>query len=509
MSQNIDRLRREAKTLKRNFAAGNPDARERVEAVFADADALKHTQALHVIAREQGHKSWPQLKFALEVANMDREQRSERLRIALYYGQHWVTKALLEQDPDLPQSSLGLQIALYDKAAVEAALSADPEAATRRIGVRSPILHLCFSQHIHAEPERADNMIAIAELLVSQGADVDDSFPFEQGGEHRLSALYGALGHANNMVLARWLLDHGADPNDNESLYHSTELGHHDGLVMLLKHGAKTDGTNALARAMDFDDLEAARLLLEAGADPNEGALPHPSGQPSLAIPSLHQAARRMCSAEMARLLISHGADGTFAYRGHTAYALARMRGNPAIATVIEDAGQATQLDATEALLAAAADGRVEGKVDPAKLDDETKRMMCRVIGFSGRLDHIKRLQAIGIDPDWTDEMGMTAIHIAGWEGYPEAVEWLLTFDPDLSHENDYGGDLLGTIVHGAEFCPNRSSRDHIGCARLALEKGAPLRRRGIDLCGAEHMTEFLLDWADAHPEQVVGQNPE
>ena len=503
MNHSIDYLRRQAKQLKRGFAAGDSDAIRRVRSVLPEAETLKHAQALHVIAREEGYQSWPRLKLGIETAKMDRAQKAERLKIALYYGQHWVTKALIEAEPDLGDANFGLQVALYDRAAVDAVLVHDPEAAVRTVGIRSPILHLAFSRHIHAAPDCADDMIAIAEALTRNGADVNDSYPFEPGAEHRLSALYGALGHGDNMRLARWLLENGANPNDNESLYHSTELGHHEGLRMLLEHGAVAEGTNALARAMDFNDLEAVRMLLEAGADPNEGARPHPSGQPSLAIPSLHQAARRMCSAEMADLLMEKGADGTFAYHGHSAYALARMRGNRAVARVLEKKGQATPLDATEALLAAAADGETDGKVDPEALDDETRRIMGRVLGFSGRLDHVKRLHAVGIDPHWTDEMGMPAIHIAGWEGHADAVAWLLTLDPDLTHKNGYGGDLLGTIIHGAEFCPARAGRDHLECARLVLARGAVLRQTEIDLCGVEDMTELLADWAEAHPQQV------
>ncbi|MDA4846762.1 ankyrin repeat domain-containing protein [Hoeflea poritis] len=503
MNHSIDYLRRQAKQLKRGFAAGDPHAIQRARSVLPDAEALKHAQALHVIAHEQGYESWPRLKLASETAKMNREQKAERLKIALYYGQHWITKALLEAEPGLENANFGLQVALYDRTAVDAALKDDPEAAVRTVGIRSPILHLAFSRHIHAAPGRADDMIAIAEALLRNGADVNDSYPFEPGSEHRLSALYGALGHGDNMRLSRWLLENGADPNDNESLYHSTELGHHEGLKMLLEHGAVAEGTNALPRALDFNDIEAVKLLLEGGADPNEGIVPHPSGQPMMMVFALHQAARRMCSGDIAQLLIDHGADGTVPFNGHSAYAFACMFGNNEVADVLEHAGQGTALDAVEATIASAVNGPVCGRVDPGALTDETQRIMMRMIGFSGRLEHIKRLYAIGIDPEWTDEMGMTAIHVAGWEGQADAVAWLLTLNPDLNHKNDYGGDLLGTIIHGAEFCPKRAGRNHLECARLVLAKGAVLRQTEIDLCGVEDMTELLADWAEAHPRQV------
>ncbi len=504
MNHSLDYLRRQAKSLKRAFAAGDDAAIARARAVLPDAAALKHADALHVIAREQGHQSWPKLKSASEIAAMDRDARAERLKYALYLGQHWVVDTLLAADPDLPKANLGLQIALYDRAAVEAALASGAEAATRSIGVRSPLLHLAFSKRIHAAPEKRGDMIAIAEALVAAGADVNDSYPAGPDSPHRLSALYGALGHADNMALATWLLEKGADPNDNESLYHSTELGHHDGLKLLLKHGAVSAGTNALPRAMDFDDVEAVRLLLDAGADPNEGVAQHPSGLPNIVIPGLHQAARRMCSAEMAELLIARGADGRPPYNGHTAYAFARMRGNRAVASVLERAGQATELDETEALLAAAADGAASGRVDPDKLDDETRRIMTRVLGFPGVLAHIQRLHAIGIDPEWKEEMGLTSAHVAGWEGHAPELEWLLTLDPDLEHVNDYGGNLLDTVLHGAENCPARARRDHLACVKLVLAKGATLRRANIVSAGDEEIAAALVDWAEAHPDRLI-----
>ncbi|MEL6977465.1 MAG: ankyrin repeat domain-containing protein [Pseudomonadota bacterium] len=514
---NLEALRRRAKALRRAYRAGDAEAAARIKAALGEpapaADALKHAQALLTIAREAGFASWPRLKLAAEMAAMDRMARAARLEQALFQGQHWVVDALLAKDPDLAAASLGLRIALYDRAAVEAALAADPATATRavgpsgdaaRIAERRPILHLAFSKHIHAAPQKRGAMLAIAEALLAAGADVNDGFPAEPGSEHQLSALYGALGHADNMALATWLLENGADPNDNESLYHATELPHREGVKLLIRHQVRIEGTNALPRALDFDDVDTARLLLEAGADPNEGAAPHPSGQPSYVIPALHQAARRRCSAEMARLLLAHGADGRTSYREHSAYAYARIYGNQPIAAALEAAGQATPLSPLEEALAAAAEGRPAAAVAPEAFTQETRRIMGRILGFGGDLAHAQRLHALGVDPEWEDEMGLPAIHIAGWEGLPDIVRWLLTLGPDLTRKNAYGGDLMGTIIHGAEFSPARETRDHLGCAEAALAAGAPLHARDVEGCGAEELAAFLSDWAERHPERVI-----
>jgi hypothetical protein len=328
----LDTFKNSARRLRKAHAAGDPDAHARVAAHVASDKALRHADFLHVIAREEGHDSWPKLKFAVESAAMSRAEKAERLKVALYQGQHWKTDRLLAEDPTLKDDNLGLQIALYDLEAVRVAVDRDPEAAVRPVGIRSPILHLAFSKEIHRSPGKEADMMAIAELLVASGADVNDGYPFQPGDKDMLTALYGALCHADNFTLGRWLLEQGADPNDNECLYHATELEHTRALELLLKHNARPDGTNALPRALDFEDEVKVRLLLEAGADPNVTVPDQPGGLPLNTIPALHHAVRRGRSAAIVELLLEFGADAKAVWQGHTPYALARIYGNTAAA---------------------------------------------------------------------------------------------------------------------------------------------------------------------------------
>ena len=104
---------------------------------------------------------------------------------------------------------------------------------------------------------------------------------------------------------------------------------------------------------------------------------------------------------------------------------------------------------------------------------------------------------AVGLDPDATDDMDMTPLHVAGWEGLADHVAYLLTLAPDVSHRNAYGGDALSTVVHGSEFCPNAPLQDHLACVRLLLLAGAELRSELIEVCGNEEMATFLEGWED------------
>lgn len=493
----IDELRGAAKRLKKAFASGDADAIRRLHAILPGCAAPKHADFLHTIAREQGYESWPKLKFAVEAAGMDRAQRVGRLERALYHGQQSIITKLLTDDPTLAEATFGLQLATYKLAAVKARLVQDPDAAVAVLGDRSPILHLAYSKYIQMTPALRDAMLEIAALLVAHGADVNDGFAPEPGSEHKLSALYGALGHANNMALAQWLLEHGATPDDGECLYHANELGHYDGLKLLMKHGVSTRGTNAIPRALDFNDATAVRLLLAYGADPNEGLARLPAAEPVNTVPALHQAARRWCSPEIANLLLDHGADPAAPWHCHTPYAIARIFGNAAFARALEARGAATALSATEVILAECAEGqRPAGRLDPRQLEPEDQLLIGRLIWLPVPLDHIKALVAAGLDPEKPNESGLTSLHLAGWEGLPERVAYLITLGPNLEHRNAFGGNALGATLHGAEFCPKADERDHLACVRMLLEAGAVLDPGWIGNCGNEEVAQLIEDWA-------------
>ncbi|MEM9047183.1 MAG: ankyrin repeat domain-containing protein [Pseudomonadota bacterium] len=502
MKSPIDRHRAGAKALKKAFAAGDPAAAARLRAILPErggsgAMAPKYADFLHVVAVEAGYDSWPKLKFGLEAAAMSRARRAERLRHALYHGQRWAIRRLLEAEPDLAGEALDLQIATYELKAVTAALARDPGLATRPIGPRSPLMHLAFSQFIHHAPARRDAMLALAALLVAHGADVNGRASAGPDTDHRYSPLYAALGHANNMPLAAWLLAQGASPDDEESLYHATELGHHEGLELLFAHGVRTRGTNALPRALDFDDLEAVRLLLDYGADPN-GAFSADPDRPADTVPALHQAARRGRGAAFAALLLAHGADPHARWHGHTPYATARIYGNAAFANFLSERGAAPALSPSEAILAACARGRAPGEpLDVDALGAEDRLLLARLASVPGPLAPLQALVAAGFDPNLATETDMTPLMIAGWEGMADRVAFFLTQAPDLTRRNRFGGDALGSVLHGAAYCPYAATRDHIGCARLLLEAGAALPQAYLESCPSEAMLLFLESWAD------------
>lgn len=508
MTKTLKQLRRDAKTLRKAHDAGDLHARQRIANYppRSDGTALKHSDYLHVIARETGFPSWPALKLAADLLGMDRATKRQRLKIALYAGQIRVIEQLLADTPDLAEGDFGLCLSLYRKSDVFEFLAKSPELATDLIGgLAPPFTILARSKWIHHAPELADDMLEIARALLTNGADIDLGSPIYDGDDHRLSPLYFAIGHANNMTLGQWLLENGATPNDGESLYHSTELGHHDGLRMLLCHGANPKGTNALLRAMDFHDTVAVQILIDHGAEVDEFDGTHVGGEAPWVVPALHQAARRMATPDMIDLLLDNGADLNRRFEGTTPYAYARVFGNARLAEMLEERGADTALSDVETVLAAVPDDNPnEHVLDPNTIPDAYCNIIRMILHIPDKLDHVQRLVAVGVEHDRPDTEGLTPVQVAGWEGLPDVMEYLLSLKPDLTHVNGYGGTLLSTILHGLENCPQRDERDYLTCLDLALSEGIALPRRAIELVGAGEVSEFLLDWAEQHPDQVT-----
>ncbi|WP_353474461.1 ankyrin repeat domain-containing protein [Salipiger sp. H15] len=494
----IDDLRREARRLHKSYEAGDRAARERLRELppRGDGRELKRADFLQVVARERGFESWPKLKLAAETQGLDRAAKVQRLKIALFHGQNAVVQALLAETPDLAAGLFGLNCALGDLPAVRTALAARPGLATERLGPRSPILHLAFSRWHQLHPELRPATLEIAALLLAHGADVNDAQAGPQG--ERLSALYGALCVSRNLGLARWLLEHGASPDDGESLYHAVELGSHEGLKLLLEHGADPQGTNALLRALDFNDHGAVELLLAHGARPDEEAQ---------TIPALHQAARRGCDRHMVDLLLEAGADPLRDWRWVAPLAYAKVLGSRPVIEALEARGVTAALSREEALMAGAAEGRAPAGafIDPAALPPAYDGLLRDLADRPERLEQIRAMVALGLPHDLPGAQdGVTPVQAAAWGGHPDLLAYFLGLRPDLGHVNRHGGTLLTTLLHGAEHAPKGEGRDHLACLTQLLELGIALPRKAMAMVGRADVAALLQGWAEAHPGQVV-----
>jgi hypothetical protein len=156
----------------------------------------------------------------------------EFLRLAcLNYGEDDPTRwqratELLEASPQLAHANIYTAAAVGDIAAAQELLAAD-SGCTRRPGgpfAWEPLLYLSYSRL--PAPAAGRSAVETARLLLDHGADPNAGYLWE-GLVPPFTALTGVFGHGEQgapphpeeTALARLLLERGANPNDDQTLY--------------------------------------------------------------------------------------------------------------------------------------------------------------------------------------------------------------------------------------------------------------------------------------------------
>jgi hypothetical protein len=258
MELDLDQARRRAKELLRAARAGDPGALVRMR----DDRAPRLADAQRAVAADLGFASWPALVGHVEAVRGDRGQRRARLVTAALDGRADVAERLLAHDPELAGSGLDVALVLGEERVVAAALDRDPGLVARELpGLgRNPLSCACHSVFLRPSSPRAPGVRRVVELLLDRGADVNEAHRNEYGA---MSVLYGAAGIAHDPETTRLLLDRGANPDDGESVYHAIEADDTACLELLLARGATARGTNALGHAIRAP--KKVRVLLEQG----------------------------------------------------------------------------------------------------------------------------------------------------------------------------------------------------------------------------------------------------
>ncbi|HEY1594661.1 MAG TPA: hypothetical protein VGF74_04635, partial [Thermoleophilaceae bacterium] len=374
---NLEQLRKQAKELVRSARDGDADALARLGDL-----PVQLASAQLVLAREQGHSSWPALVHSVEAT-------VETFLAAATSGRCGRAQRLLDARPEIgadPWARLALGRG-FD--------GGDVNAPGGPLGW-APLLyvtHSCFAS------------VDLARKLLELGADPNVTFHNEYGD---MSAVYGAAGVVHSPELTALLLEAGADPNDNESVYHSTEAKDPACLRLLLEHGANPK--DGLGHAIDYERMEHVRLLLDAGADPSEHAL-------------LVHAVRRGNGPEMLRLLADAGAPldrkggewSTPEEEYRTAYQNAVLRGNEEIAALLADLGASTEVAPEDLAVAALAGGQRPAEPLPEHLCADAQEVLILAVLQSEHFDTI--VDELG--PNYFGHVGGgppgTLLHHASW----------------------------------------------------------------------------------------------
>lgn len=292
----------------------------------------------------------------------------------------------------------------------------------------------------------------LARLLLESGANPNDGESVYHAAENGDVAMLDALAQYGGEADG----GRGADKWSNTPLYFI--LGHYAGM------------------AHDDAVRRGAKWLLDHGADPNRVCYAEKSGETPL-----HAAARHW-DVPMIELLAQHGAN-LRARRadGRTAFALASLHGNTDIVEWLRAHDGADELSGGERLLAACARGdrakveamlRAEPKLRDVSQQPGAIRLFFDIARRKGTAS-LETMLACGFDAKATDAMGATALHWAAFTGNAAAARMLVAHGaPVNARDNTYRSQPLGWADY-AEYNRHNPAGDYAGVALALLEGGA------------------------------------
>jgi ankyrin repeat protein len=391
----------------------------------------------------------------------------------------------LKADPELCRDEFVLACASGEVEVVRQCLEADPGLATRELGPRGwqPLVYVAYSVLAKRHDERAERITQVGALLLERGASPNSAYLGQVRGEtepHPFPVLFGCIHVSDNLALAKLLLEAGADPNDQESLYHAVERFDVDALELLYAHGLKPEWLSyCMLHQIDLGYLAGVRWFLDHGADPD---VKHPWG-----LSALHWAIMRPGTGQIVELLLERGADPcALTPAGLSALDMAERRhGKVEVVPALErrgcPRGQRTQFD--EAIVAAAYGDEARarallGDAPAASLQGPHDRSLVAAFAEAGNRQGAVILARLGFDaaaPSW---MRMTALHWAACRGNPQMLRELIEAGAPMLDVPGFGTPLHSALhQRWSSFGHRPGEGDYLGVVRALLEAGAPLPR--------------------------------
>lgn len=478
----LDHLRRQARDLHRALKRGDVAALQRAAPYRVDAGASL-AQAQLVLAREHGLASWPLLVEEVE-------RRRARAADDAGFVATWLTWAIGQgyrrPRPERAWALAQTRAMTHRDAALVLALACGELATVQRLlppptvheplpPLAAPPIAIAAFSGLARVAECREGLRATVRWLLAHGAEANARLRVP-GAEHPLPVLYGATAHAGDAEIVRALLAAGADPNDNESLYHATEQADRSIVEALVRAGARWPGTNALFRQLDHDDLPGLQQALALGADANELS-------PTIGTRPLHHALMRGRGLAFVQALVAAGADPA-ARDGHgltVAWHAERVGRADVVAWLAATGHAAPAHDLRSRFLAACAAADEPGAraalAEQPGLLKQLGPMDLRLLpeqAQRGRIASVRLMLRLGWPVSVPGPWDASALNQAAFRGDAEMVALLLENGARWNERNGYGGDVLGSCLHAGVDEPVPGG-DYAAVLRLLLDAGAPV----------------------------------
>ena len=429
--------------------------------------------------------------------------RAAFIGAATWHGSLDEAETILASHPELAGSDIHIAAILGDDEKVKNFLALDPGNAT---AISSPyggdaLVYLCLSKYLRLDKNRTGSFLKAAEALLEAGADPNTGFWTKGAYPEFETALYGAAGVAHNAELTRLLLNHGADPNDGEAVYHSPETWDNDAMKLLVETGKLTNESLAmmLIRKHDWHDYNGAKYLLEHHANPN--------GERNRGWYPMHHALKRNNSLEMLALLLDNGADPAVVNDGLTAVARAAREGRSDVLELFEERGIPVELQGIDKLIAACAMGNPESV---QAITAREPRLVNEIIAMGGQLlakftgagnlPGVKQLLDLGINVSapFTEGDGYfgipkdsLAIHIAAWRARHDVVQLLIDRGSPVDMPDNNGQTPLALAI---KACVDSYWTDMRSPASVAALLKAGASAAGVKLPSGYAEVDELLE---------------
>ena len=484
---NIGLLKKQAKKLLKQAREGNTDALAAIVSNHPRPEAFAGLRdAQLVIARKYGFAGWSELSEAIELAIDGEKDLTDKATLFIQLGcvqyrgndrlrNYQRAGKLLAAYPEIAEFSFYTALVASNAKAVSKFLEPDSTLATVSGGPLSlpALLYVLYSRI--DEPQGKQDSLSIVKMLLENGANPNSAVLLND--TYRFTALTGAMGEGEQGVnqpphqyadqIATLLLDAGANPNEGQGLYNTMFTDSADKWLALL-----------ISKGLNSND----KLNWDNTSDDKQTTLDY---QLSSAVDNNRHS--------RVSLLLNAGANpgACSSYNGRAVHTNALLAGHSEIAQLLEKSGAiAEDLNFKDQFKLACVsedyDAISTHIASHPELIEDTE--LLHAAAEHASLEVVKKLIAHGFDIDGKSKHGRTLLHQCAMKNDTTPIKELLKLGARIDIEDcSYNSIPAGFAAYCGSYRAMRlllnasDSLLHAVCCNY-LEKAKALAEKNPDL---------------------------